>query len=282
MSELNIDFVFVGPPKSGSTWLYQLLSEHPEITVPRAKDIFYFDRNYEKGPEWFNSQLDAQGSEGVVVGDVGHDYIFDEAAMQRIAALPEDVRVFAIVREHADWALSSYFFATRNGRFSGSFTDFLTQRPDAWRLEYSALLAPVANRTNFRVFLFDDLSNDPVAFAQEILEYLGVDSGLEEVEAMAARHVNRRMAARWAFANRVLKGMAPRLRQAGFGYALQRLKMSLLVRRLLFVESRDGEASEAERQSAMDSVRQHFAEDTRRLGSLAGIDVSAVWRSSSA
>tara|TARA_Y100000589_G_scaffold148014_1_gene141520 strand:- start:7757 stop:7969 length:213 start_codon:yes stop_codon:yes gene_type:complete len=35
-----IDFFFVGPSKTASTWLYQALSEHPEFSLPKAKKIF--------------------------------------------------------------------------------------------------------------------------------------------------------------------------------------------------------------------------------------------------
>ena len=39
------DFMYVGFPKTGSTWLYEILQELPEFSLPPEKEIHYFDRN---------------------------------------------------------------------------------------------------------------------------------------------------------------------------------------------------------------------------------------------
>ena len=37
------DFLCIGAQRSGTTWLYQNLRRHPEIWMPPAKEIHYFD-----------------------------------------------------------------------------------------------------------------------------------------------------------------------------------------------------------------------------------------------
>ena len=37
------DFLYIGPDKSGSTWLYEVLRRHPEVFVPSVKDLYFFD-----------------------------------------------------------------------------------------------------------------------------------------------------------------------------------------------------------------------------------------------
>lgn len=35
------NFIFIGPDKSGSSWLYNIFKAHPEIFVPEIKDIYF-------------------------------------------------------------------------------------------------------------------------------------------------------------------------------------------------------------------------------------------------
>ena len=39
------DFLGIGAPRSGTTWLWENLSKHPEIWMPTRKEIHYFDRS---------------------------------------------------------------------------------------------------------------------------------------------------------------------------------------------------------------------------------------------
>lgn len=38
------DFLGLGPGQSGSTWLFSMLSHHPEVFIPADKELNYFDR----------------------------------------------------------------------------------------------------------------------------------------------------------------------------------------------------------------------------------------------
>jgi len=38
------DFLCIGAPKTGTTWLYKHLSRHPEIWIPPVKELHHFDR----------------------------------------------------------------------------------------------------------------------------------------------------------------------------------------------------------------------------------------------
>jgi hypothetical protein len=40
------DFICIGAPKSGTTWLYQNLNRHPSIWLPPVKELHYFDALY--------------------------------------------------------------------------------------------------------------------------------------------------------------------------------------------------------------------------------------------
>ena len=39
-------FLGIGAQRAGTTWLHSTLASHPEIWMPRIKEIHYFDRKY--------------------------------------------------------------------------------------------------------------------------------------------------------------------------------------------------------------------------------------------
>ena len=43
------DFLVIGVAKAGTSWLFEILNEHPDIFIPVAKDIMFFDLCYERG-----------------------------------------------------------------------------------------------------------------------------------------------------------------------------------------------------------------------------------------
>ena len=82
------NFLFIGPDKTGSSWLYQILRGHPECHVPELKDIYFFDRFYARGLDWYLSLFDSAAPGARAVGELSHDYLFSPAAAERIAKEP--------------------------------------------------------------------------------------------------------------------------------------------------------------------------------------------------
>ena len=53
------DFIYIGPDKAGSSWLHEVLLEHPQVFLTPAKGLYFFDRYYDRGLPWYVSQFDA-------------------------------------------------------------------------------------------------------------------------------------------------------------------------------------------------------------------------------
>ena len=50
------NFIGIGVPRAGTTWLHELLDMHPDVAVPqRRKEVHFFDRYYDKGMAWYSS-----------------------------------------------------------------------------------------------------------------------------------------------------------------------------------------------------------------------------------
>ena len=61
------------------------LERHPQVAVPKAKDLFFFDRFHHRGLDWYLAHFDTT-DETELCMEVCHDYLFDATAIERIAA----------------------------------------------------------------------------------------------------------------------------------------------------------------------------------------------------
>ncbi len=47
-------FIGIGAPRSGSTWLHELLRAHPNVYLPRQrKELNFFNQNDSRGIDWY-------------------------------------------------------------------------------------------------------------------------------------------------------------------------------------------------------------------------------------
>jgi hypothetical protein len=172
-------FVYIGPDKTGSTWMYEVLRRHPQVFVPRVKDIYFFDRYYSRGLDWYAGFFRHAAPEHIAVGELSHDYLFSAEAARRISCDLPHVRVFTSLRNPVERTFSHYLYLKRSGLTTASFDDAVQRIPALVDNSlYHAHLRPwfeLFPDAHLRVFLFDDLVADAQAFAQSMLQYLGVD-----------------------------------------------------------------------------------------------------------
>lgn len=57
------DFIIIGAQKGGTSYLYQLLANHPEIVRADLNEVHYFDDNFHRGLDWYISHFPS--SEGI-------------------------------------------------------------------------------------------------------------------------------------------------------------------------------------------------------------------------
>lgn len=178
-------FIVIGPGKSGSTWLYKCLKEHPEIRLAKdTKETLFFNHNYNKGLGWYEKFFD--GLDGRAIGEVSNDYFFSPDAPARIAADLPDVRLITMLRNPIDRLISMYHWNLRNGNFRKWFGDAPVTLDEAIEtvpdmLQWNRYRQYLDNYLRcFRgdqifVALYDDIKHSPEVLIREIYAFLRVD-----------------------------------------------------------------------------------------------------------
>jgi hypothetical protein len=175
------DFIGIGAQRTGTSWLYACLYEHPGICMPR-KEINFFsrDRNWTRGFDWYE-RIFAECPPDVVSGEFSTSYLIAPDAPARIRERYPDVRLIVSLRNPVDRAYSSYLNDIVAGEVprTTSFRDALQSRNDyleagryARHLERWLELFP---REQLLVSLFDDARQEPLGELRRIYRFVGVD-----------------------------------------------------------------------------------------------------------
>jgi hypothetical protein len=235
------DFLYIGIARAGSTWLFEMLRQHPEIFVPPAKDVYFFDRYFDKGLEWYFSHFKHAGA-AKAVGELSHDYYFSEKALKRIGETLPEVRLICCLREPVGRLVSGYVYNRTTALRSGvSLASYAAQGEIATQFEYYHHLKRYVDyfgRDRVLVLFFEDMVEAPETYMRTIYGFLGVDDTF--VPPNLHERINPARDARAESLALFAYRVALLLRRLGLSNLVGRLKESKLLNRLLYKAPAEG------------------------------------------
>jgi hypothetical protein len=109
------DFFLVGHSKSGTTALYEMLSQHPRVFVGYKEPRYFASELHERDiprqprtPETLDEYMAwfARADSSQLVGDISPDYLWSQSAAEQIAEVAPAAKIIAILREPASFLVS--------------------------------------------------------------------------------------------------------------------------------------------------------------------------------
>jgi sulfotransferase family protein len=187
----QIDFIGIGAPKCGTTWLSAQLEAHPQIGFAPDKEVYYFAdtilrrmagqelRCFERGVAWYHEQFPPAVGAITCRGEFCPAYLYSEEAAARIAAYRPDIKLLLCLRPPVDMIYSWYWY-NRNA--------VVASLPEAFEamMEIEFLrnlgcfarhLMPYLNRfplKNILVVQFDAIRRDPGRVRDGVYKFLEV------------------------------------------------------------------------------------------------------------
>lgn len=145
------NFLIVGAAKAGTTTLYSLLGQHPQVFLPQAKEIQFFSNVNSLFASTIEDYfgLFSRASNYVAVGEVSPSYLYDPIAPKLIYEALGNVKIVIVLRDPVKRAFSNW---VHNHNFGIEPLDF----PDA--------IAAEASRINDPDFRQKCLSNNDQTF----------------------------------------------------------------------------------------------------------------------
>lgn len=268
------NFLFIGPDKTGSSWMYAILKQHPQCYVPQCKDIYFFDRYYNRGLEWYFSFFKESDSSHLAIGELSHDYLFSEEVAKRIKADLPNVKLMTCLRHPVERTFSHYLFMIRSGRTQEPFEVALKNYPELINnsLYYKHLSQYLKyfSKEQLKILLFQDLKSDPKHFAKQIFDYLDVpfiETLNYEQEVLGASRPRVFMLAQLA------KSGANLARDLGLATLVGQVKQSNITK-ILYTPFKAGEKPRMAANTATELLN-IFREDTLQIQALLETDLSS-------
>ncbi|MFC1812830.1 sulfotransferase domain-containing protein, partial [Thermodesulfobacteriota bacterium] len=189
------NFLIVGAAKSGTTSLYSYLNQHPDIFMPKWKELSFFigdpagPIHKVKKPEFF-LRVFATVANQTAVGEASTSYLYDESAPKRIKEVLGAIKIIIVLRNPVDMAYSLYNHQVRKeGETLENFEAALEAEADrirdpifrkkcyGWHANYYYYhrglyyeqvkrYLDVFGNENVIIFLFEDLADDSIRVAQ--------------------------------------------------------------------------------------------------------------------
>jgi hypothetical protein len=201
------NFLVIGAPKCGTTSLHHYLSQHPEVYVPKRKELHYFSYPYMQrfaaGPgdahilaplcstrQAYEQHYARVGTQPAV-GDVSPSYLYYAEVSERIKAELGRPKIVVVLRDPINKAFSQYMHLVRDNRETLTFSAALMAEEQRirdgwaalWRYAESSLYADRLKRyltifgaDQVKILLFEDLTRAPHLVMSDLFTFLGIDT----------------------------------------------------------------------------------------------------------
>jgi hypothetical protein len=291
----SLDFIVIGAQKCATTTLFELLRQHPDISLPLEKELPFFTRENCDPEAWADfSETYYRGAREPLWGKVTPQYMADSKAAARIAAQMPETRLIAVLRDPIERSRSHFRMAQRRQTESRSFDQAMREQlgEDAlstarcaavpehsqgyesesafylvWS-EYGRILTHYREhfpREQILLIYTEELEHEPAATLKRVLDFLGLP------QAFAPRGLGEVMHAGGG-SNRIPHGLRVWLRQQALIARLWALVPPQQQGRLRFLYERWNNRKRKEplplQADTEQRLRAHFAADAKRLEAL--------------
>ena len=174
------NFLIIGAPRAGTTWAAKNLMLHPQIFLPKEKELHFFDQSYDNGIEYYESLFkDAKGK--AIVGEATPDYLYRKEIPKLIYQHLPKVKLIVILRNPVDRLYSRYWNAKAKypANKDLSFEEKIAQKPlfieEGLYYEHISRYLTYFSEEQFLILFFEDLKAEPYAFLRKIYNFLGAE-----------------------------------------------------------------------------------------------------------
>jgi len=168
-------FFIVGPPRTGTSWLYQVLNGHVLVPAP-TKETRFFDDHFHRGLDWYRYHF-PRATTAQVMGEIAPTYFSSVAARERIRQTIPRAQIVCVFRNPLQRVLSLYRLKRAYGLIHWNFEQALEHDPEllasgryathlkAWQTDFG--------RDHVLATIYEDLRDCSQNFVDSLLTFIG-------------------------------------------------------------------------------------------------------------
>ncbi len=272
------DFIGIGAPRSGTTWIYEMLKNHPRICMSKEKEINFFNTYYDKGVEWYEKFFDKCPA-GSLVGEFSPSYLANGLAPGRIKELLPDVKLIISLRNPVEQVYSRYLYIVNRNMYNNTFEEALNEKPHilegAYYYKHISRYLEYFDRRRILVLVYEDLTKDAKSFLETIYEFLEIDASF--MPSTVNRRVHSTVNPKVRFVEMGMVITRSAIRKAGLYSLAEGLKKTGLIDKIRQYNMAHNDDSRKIAPATRSRLNQLFAEDKKKLSMLLDREL-ASWR----
>jgi len=269
----------IGTQKAGSSFLYNVLLQHPSISLGCNSEVQFFTKHFDKGIAWYKEAFRGQGN----TVDITPKYFMSgEIVAPRIKEFvgDKDPRFVIILRNPIDYVNSHFqlqklggFFTLHKDRypdFTPELIPFIKRYPayverGLYHKIFSTYWLSQFDRSQFLVFFFEEFIKQKQEVFDDILSFWGLPPHVFDFSQISKNPMLKN-----SFLYKMKRGVVKR------SWLKKKLKHSKVFQHIYLnhLTSSSAELLAPEDRAYLKNI---FAEDVGRLGGLLGKDMS-VWK----
>lgn len=177
----SVDFIGVGAPRCGTTWLSNLLQQHPDVCFARPKETHFFDntRAWQRGFDFYSDCFKHCGNERLR-GEFTTAYLADESALYRIKQNYPNAKLIVMLRNPIERAFSQYIHSKRRNIALPPFDTFLSD-PNGrfihhgYYAKHLRILFHYFDHSQVHVSFFEDVESHPEDVYNQVCTFLDIE-----------------------------------------------------------------------------------------------------------
>lgn len=187
MTKPIVDFLIIGAQKAGTSTLFELIKNHPQIAAPSIKEPgFFLARPYRKDPidtiEKYHALFDKK--EGQLAFEATVDYSsyphLIDACWKEIYAYNPKMKIIYILRDPVKRIISAHNFLYKLGVLNSANINHELQRSSA-HIDFSKYHSQIQpyieqfGKSQVMILFLEDLNKNPQALCSDLFRFLGLE-----------------------------------------------------------------------------------------------------------
>lgn len=185
------DFLIVGAQKSGTTTLYDILNNHPEVNMSKTKEINFFtsEKKFSKGLSYYSTFFDKSIGNQKIMGEATPGYMNYYGVAEKIYDSLGDIKIIMILRDPIKRAYSQYWDNRRHLKENMSENKIVSKYLSSTYnsssrgyfsrgvyIKYIEDYLRFFSRENIHIIIFENFIKNPRDVILELYDFLGIDN----------------------------------------------------------------------------------------------------------
>ncbi len=191
---MKLNFIIVGAQKAGSTFLHQIIAEHPQVYMPPIEVPYFESPDYENDGFARTEKLFENQNENLKFGIKRPSYLYLDNATNRIKKHYPETKIIISIRNPYKRFLSGYYHNINSGflglyKFNKGVSKIINKKlPAKYKRAYEVLAYSLYadginkyinlfGRENVLILNFDELKQaDKSNFVKKIYSFLDIEN----------------------------------------------------------------------------------------------------------